>query len=43
MDCIENCEYNNLSLSRVVDRVFSLNGLPAISMDNEGIYSMGKG
>ena len=24
MDCIENCEYNNLSLSRIAARVFSL-------------------
>ena len=24
MDCVENCGYNNLSLSRIVVRVFSL-------------------
>ena len=24
MDCVENCGYNNLSLSRIVARVFSL-------------------
>ena len=28
MDCIENCEYNNLSLSRIVARVFSLKSTP---------------
>ena len=27
MDCVENCGYNNLSLSRVVARVFSLKAL----------------
>ena len=28
MDCVENCGYNNLSLSRVVARVFSLKSTP---------------
>ena len=28
MDCIKNCGYNNLSLSRVVARVFSLKSTP---------------
>ena len=28
MDCIENCGYNNLSLSRVMARVFSLKSTP---------------
>ena len=28
MDCIENCGYDNLSLSRVVARVFSLKSTP---------------
>ena len=28
MDCIENCGYDNLSLSRVMDRVFSLKSTP---------------
>ena len=28
MDCVENCEYNNLSLSRVMVRVFSLKSTP---------------
>ena len=27
MDYVENCEYNNLSLSRIVVRVFSLKAL----------------
>ena len=28
MDCVENCGYNNLSLSRIVARVFSLKSTP---------------
>ena len=28
MDCIENCGYNCLSLSRIVARVFSLKSTP---------------
>ena len=28
MDCVENCGYNNLSLSRIVARVFSLKRTP---------------
>ena len=28
MDCIENCGYNSLSLSRIVARVFSLKSTP---------------
>ena len=28
IDCIENCRYNNLSLSRIVARVFSLKSTP---------------
>ena len=28
MDCVENCGYNNLSLSRVMARVFSLKSTP---------------
>ena len=28
MDCVENCEYNNLSLSRVMAKVFSLKNTP---------------
>ena len=28
MDCLENCGYNNLSLSRVVAKVFSLKSTP---------------
>ena len=28
MDCVEDCGYNNLSLSRVVARVFSLKSTP---------------
>ena len=28
MDCVEKCGYNNLSLSRIVARVFSLKSTP---------------
>ena len=28
IDCIENCKYNNLLLSRIVARVFSLKSTP---------------
>ena len=28
MDYVENCGYNNLSLSRIVSRVFSLQRIP---------------
>ena len=28
MDCVENCKYKNLSLSRIVARVFSLKSTP---------------
>ena len=41
MDYVENCEYNNLSLSRIVVKVFSLKALLNI-YGNDGIYSMGK-
>ena len=27
MDCVENCRYNNLSLSRIAARVFSLKSI----------------
>ena len=28
MDCVEDCEYDNLSLSRVMARIFSLKTIP---------------
>ena len=28
MDCVENCGYDNISLSRVIARVFSLKNTP---------------
>ena len=28
MDCVENCWYDNISLSRVIARVFSLKNTP---------------
>ena len=37
MDCVENCGYNNLSLSRVVVRVFSLKSTPQL-MWVMGVY-----
>ena len=41
MDCVENCGYNNLSLSRVVTRVFSQKH-SLTYVDNGGIYSVGR-
>ena len=41
MDCVENCGYNNLTLSRIVARVFSLKH-SSTSMSNVGIYSVGR-
>ena len=43
MDCVENCGDNNLSLSKVMARVFSLKALLTIYVGNEGIYSIGEG
>ena len=42
MDYVENCGYNNLSLSRVVTRVFSLKKHSSTSVGNVGIYSVVK-
>ena len=41
MDCVENCGYNNLTLSRIVARVFSLKH-SSTSISNVGIYSVGR-
>ena len=41
MDCVENYGYNNLTLSRIVARVFSLKHF-STSMGNMGIYSVGR-
>ena len=41
MDCVENCGYNNLTLSRIVARVFSLKHSSTF-VGNMGIYSVGR-
>ena len=41
MDCVEDCRYNNLSLSGVVARVFSLKH-SSTYVGNVGIYSVGR-
>ena len=40
MDYVENCGYNNLTLSRIVAMVFSLKH-SSTSVGNVGIYSVG--
>ena len=42
MDCVENYGYDNLSLSRVMARVFSLKKTPFNMWVNVGIYSVGR-
>ena len=42
MDCVKNCGYDNLSLSRVMARVFSLKKHSSQYLGNVGIYSVGK-
>ena len=41
MDSVENCGYNNLSLSRVMARIFSQKHSPTY-VGNGGIYSVGQ-
>ena len=41
MDCVKNCGYNNLTLSRIVARVFSLKHSSTF-VDNMSIYSVGR-
>ena len=40
MDCVEDCGYDNLSLSRVMARVFSLKKHSFQYVGNVGIYSV---
>ena len=40
MDCVQNCGYNNLTLLRIVAKVFSLKH-SSTSMGNVGINSVG--
>ena len=40
MDCVKDCGYDNLSLLRVMARVFSLKKHSSQYVDNVGIYSV---
>ena len=42
MDCVENCGYDNLSLSSLMVKVFSLKNHCLTYMSNVCIYSVGK-
>ena len=42
MDCVDDCGYDNLSLSRVLARVFSSKKHSFQYVDNVGIYSVGR-
>ena len=42
MDCVEDCGYDNLSVSRVMARVFSLKNHSSQYVGKEDIYSVGR-
>ena len=42
MDCVEDCRYDNLSLSRVMARIFSLKKHSSQYVGNDGVYSVGE-
>ena len=42
MDCVHDCGYNNLSLSRVMTRVFFSENHSSQYVGNVGIYSVGR-
>ena len=42
MDCVEDCRYDNLSLSRVMARIFSLKKNSSQYVGNVDIYSVGR-
>ena len=42
MDCVEDCRYDNLSLSRVMARIFSLKKHSSQYVGNVDIYSVGR-